>query len=126
MIHPDLPLHALSIRQPWAAAILAGKDIENRSRRTNIRGRICIHVGAWNAADYEARGFIADQGIALPANPDLRRNGIIGTVEIVDCVDHSDSPWFFGPYGYVLRDPQPCEFIYVPGMLGFFDWRKRL
>ena len=35
---------ALSVRQPWAWAIIAGrKHIENRTRRTAVRGRIAIH-----------------------------------------------------------------------------------
>lgn len=38
-------MKALSIRQPWAWLILhGGKDMENRSRRTHMRGRICVHA----------------------------------------------------------------------------------
>jgi hypothetical protein len=36
---------ALSIRQPWASLILlAGKDIENRTWETRLRGPILIHA----------------------------------------------------------------------------------
>ena len=36
---------ALSIRQPWAYCILDyGKDIENRTWSTSIRGRVLIHA----------------------------------------------------------------------------------
>jgi len=39
------PWRALSIRQPWAYAILhLGKDIENRPWRTNFRGPLLIHA----------------------------------------------------------------------------------
>lgn len=66
-------------------------------------------------------------GLTLPAFEDLPRGGIVGTVEIVDCVEQSDSPWFFGRYGFVLRNPQVLpEIIPVKGALGFFDWRERL
>ena len=37
---------ALTIRQPWAWAILhASKDIENRGWSTNFRGRFCLACG---------------------------------------------------------------------------------
>jgi hypothetical protein len=36
----------------------------------------------------------------------------IGSVEIVEAVKYAhQSPWSFGPYGFVLRDPEPCPFI---------------
>jgi hypothetical protein len=38
---------ALTIRQPWAYAILRlGKDVENRSWRTHYRGPLLIHAAA--------------------------------------------------------------------------------
>ena len=41
----DLPRKAISIRQPWAWAIVhAGKDIENRDWSTRYRGPVCIHA----------------------------------------------------------------------------------
>lgn len=47
---------------------------------------------------------------------------ILGTVEIVDCVTSSESPWFCGEYGFVLRNaiafakPIPCR-----GALSFWN-----
>lgn len=39
-------LRALTIRQPWAWAIIhGGKDIENRSWNTKHRGPLVIHAG---------------------------------------------------------------------------------
>ncbi|MDO8982997.1 ASCH domain-containing protein [Cypionkella sp.] len=136
-----LPQLALSIRQPWAWAIInAGKDIENRSWPTKQRGPICIHAAKGMTKDEysDANRFIqrnvgaVDQvwlnrwlGVTA-AEFLLDRGGIIGTAEIVDCVEASDSPWFFGTYGFVLRNVQPVEFIPVKGALGFFDWRKQM
>ncbi len=126
-----LPTKALSIRQPWAWAILhAGKDIENRTWATSFRGPVCIHasqgVGGWGEWD-EAVAFIElGRGHVPPLRSMITKGGIIGTAEIVDCVTASNSPWFFGPYGFVLRNVQPVEFIPVKGALGFFDWRKNL
>ena len=124
-------MKALSIRQPWAWAILhAGKDIENRTWATSFRGPICIHasqgVGGWGEWD-EALWFIeAKMGHVPPLRSMITKGGIIGTAEIVNCVAASNSPWFFGPYGFVLRNVQAVDFIPVKGALGFFDWRKNL
>jgi hypothetical protein len=42
-------------------------------------------------------------------------------VEIVDCVRKSDSKWFYGLFGFVLKDPRPLPFMAVRGQLGFFE-----
>ena len=34
----------------------------------------------------------------------FRKGAIIGEVDIVDCVTKSTSPWFEGPFGFVLRN----------------------
>lgn len=110
---------AISIRQPWAWLILnAGKDIENRDWPTKMRGRVLIHAGKGMTKDeYEdAPMHIVD----LPDYDDLRRGGIVGSVEIVDCVTDSQSEWFYGKFGFVLRDPRPIPFIPYRGQLGFF------
>jgi hypothetical protein len=132
-----MPRLALSVRQPWVWSIFHGKDIENRDWSTRLRGPICLHASqgmTW--AEYEdclatihhisiTHPFPA--GLTLPAFGELPRGGIVGTVEIVDCVEESDSPWFFGRYGFVLRNPRILpEIIPVKGALGFFDWRERL
>lgn len=118
---------ALSIRQPWAWLIInAGKDIENRDWPTGFRGRVLIHASKGMTRDeYEdgqdplwARG---GPTIELPPIERLERGGIVGSVEIVDCVAVSDSPWFFGRFGFVLRDPKPLPFVPWKGRLGFFN-----
>lgn len=139
--HMDrLPQRALSIRQPWAWAIInAGKDIENRNWKTAFRGPVCIHAakGMTEREWEEAMAFIDNafpvslvsqigRRRSASGSLDAKRGGIIGVAEIVDCVDASDSPWFFGRYGFVLRNARPVEFIPVKGALGFFDWRKNL
>lgn len=119
---------ALSIRQPWANLILlAGKDIENRAWPTNVRGRILIHAskGCTRQEFADAIEF-AQSCIRRRIVADLAtipRGGIVGSVEIVDCVSSSDSPWFVGPFGFVLRDPQPLPLPPLPwrGQLGLFD-----
>ena len=46
---------------------------------------------------------------------------LLGMVEMFDCVTWSDSEWFNGPYGFLLRNPKPIPFIPLRGKLGFFD-----
>lgn len=105
---------ALSIRQPWAHRILfKGKNIENRQWPTHFRGPVLIHAA--KGVDPEDREDLT---------PDMPRGGIVGAVEIVDCVTESASPWFAGRYGFVLRNPIPLAFIPCRGALGFF--RKEL
>lgn len=125
-----LPDIALSVRQPWAWAIIyGGKDIENRSWRAGnpglrFRGRICVHAAAGMTRDeYEdAADFMAHLGVACPKPADLLRGGIVGTATVADIVSASESPWFFGPKGLRLADAQPSDFIGVGGQLGFFRW----
>jgi hypothetical protein len=69
------------------------------------------------------------QGISVLRTPTLAdflqpelRGAIVGKVDIVGCVPYSSSPWFFGRYGFVLKNPvafsRPVPF---KGELGFFD-----
>jgi hypothetical protein len=126
----DLPDVALSVRQLWAHAIIYfAKDIENRSWQAvnhglRRRGRVAIHAAKGMTKDeyWEAREFIDGLGWTCPDASKLRRGGIIGSVEVVDVVRQSDSPWFFGPRGLVLRDPKPSPFIPAVGALGYFKW----
>lgn len=144
MVDPGIPQFALSIRQPWAWCILhAGKDIENRSWRTRFRGSIALHAAkGLTKAEFEdclatvheiteTQPFPAfPAGLALPRLEELPRGGIVGVVDIVDCVSQSKRPWFFGEdsgaYGFLLANPRPVEFIPVNGALGMFDWRQNL
>ena len=120
-------MKALSIRQPWAWLIAHGhKDVENRTWKTEFRGPFLIHAGAtMTRADYEACViFIADMRTSwrLPAYDILRAQcgGIVGQAEIVDCVTASESPWFVGEFGFVLRGAAPLPFQPLKGALGFF------
>lgn len=116
----------LSIQQPWAWAIIhAGKDVENRTWPTRLRGRIGIHAG--KRFDREGYDWIALHAEALfiplgtlPAPDAFPRGGIVGAVTVAGCVTDSDSPWFFGEYGFMLRDPEPLALIPCPGRLSFF------
>ncbi|ETX26590.1 ASCH domain-containing protein [Roseivivax isoporae] len=128
-----LPEKALSVRQPWAWAIMfAGKDIENRSWQAvnhglSVCGEIVLHAAkGMTQQEYEdAADFMASIGVTCPPPYDLWRGAVIGTVEVVDVVRESASPWFFGPRGLVLRNPKPVAPVAVNGALGYFDWQSR-
>lgn len=128
-----IPIFALSVRQPWAWAIVhAGKDVENRSRfavtKGNLdrKGRVAIHASVGMTRDeYEsASDFMASLGITCPRPDQLVRGGLIGAVTISDLVRKSDSPWFFGPCGLVLSDPEVLDPVPCKGALGLFPWTR--
>lgn len=102
-------IKALSIKQPYPHHIFHdGKDVENRDWPTKGRGWFIVHAGKTTDG-------------ALPASlGDLPRGGIVGMARIVDCVEQMASDWFFGRYGFVLRDAFPVPLIPCRGMLGFF------
>lgn len=119
-------MKALSIRQPWAWLIVhAGKDIENRTWQTKFRGRFLVHAaGGMSLREYRlVQGWARQHaGVTnLPAFEELQRGGIIGSVELVDCVTDHPSPWYMGDVGFVLRDPKPLPFVPVKGRLNFFE-----
>lgn len=120
-------MKAISIRQPWAWLILnADKDIENRVWRTRVRGRVLVHAAkGMTRREYEDGEFafscVPSLLIDMPRFEQLERGGIVGAVDIVDCVQASSSPWFEGPHGFVLQRPEQLPFMPLKGSLGFFD-----
>jgi hypothetical protein len=91
---------ALSIRQPWAYAILnLGKDVENRPMRTHRRGRI------WIQASLTVE---RDEALKLGLDPnELPTGAIVGSVEIVDCVRGGKSKWAIrGQWHWILKNPR--------------------
>lgn len=116
-------MKALSIRQPWADAIIWGdKDVENRSWKTDYRGPVLIHAAkAWGPSEREDLRFVEEvtsNELGEAYEPFL--GGIVGKAEIVDCVTEMDSKWFFGRYGFVLKNAEALPFQPCKGRLGFF------
>jgi len=70
--------------------------------------------------------FIEDRSLSGPwvtrdAVDSLPRGAIVGLVDILDCVKASTSPWFEGPYGFVLDNPRAIIPIPFRGAQKFFD-----
>ena len=114
-------MEALSIKQPYAQLICLGiKDVENRNWDTNVRGKIWIHAS--KKRDESARLHLDMLGCPYPEIPYNYFGALIGTVDLVAVVKHSDSDWFYGKYGFVFENPfllnKPIPYI---GHLSFFD-----
>lgn len=123
-------MKALSIRQPWAFAIVFGfKPVENRTWRTAFRGPVLIHAGAKEERD-DVDFVLSEIAAQTGADPRTIADGyrqhrdlgcIVGAATVTDCVTRLDSRWFCGPYGFVLDRPMWGPAIPCRGALGFFD-----
>lgn len=126
-------LPALSVSQPWAWLLAHGlKTIENRRWTTRYRGPLLLHAGkavdrtAFDGDDLFTPTFykMTDRLETVYAMPKRKGNyptgGIVGIATLVDVVKQSDSPWFIGPYGLVLKDARPLSFASYRGQLGLF------
>lgn len=123
-------MKALSIRQPWAWLVVNGhKDIENRVWQTAYRGPLLIHASkGMTQQEYEhvcrfleSKDRLRHLNAILPLPSEIERGGIVGSAEIIGCHSDHASPWFMGPYGFLLRNQQARPFRPVRGMLSFFE-----
>lgn len=117
-------MKAISVKQPWASLILKGiKDIENRNWFTNYRGQLYIHTG--KKVDAQGADLVSK---LYPQHKNLIeksmkiRGGVIGSVDLIDCVTEHRSTWFHGEYGFVLKSPKKIEFYPLKGQLSIFDF----
>lgn len=121
-------MKALSIRQPWAWAILHGKPVENRNWRTTYRGRFLVHAAKGCTRDeYEAAAdsirWMSEGRLDPPPLSELPRGAIVGAITLTDCVERMGSRRFVGRFGFVVLakpvsfdEPIPCS-----GECGFFN-----
>lgn len=147
-------MKALSIRQPWAWAILnVGKDVENREwkdnganmaqARTLQNSDILIHTGQTMARrDYldfmeTAKAILHPRDLArTPNRGEFQLGGIVGIARFAGIVHDRMQPeeysridlrqarashWFFGPYGFLLKNARATGFVRCSGALGFFN-----
>lgn len=130
-------MKAITIKQPWASLIVSGlKDIENRTWKTNFRGRVLIHAAktpvkdGWSALNKEQLDKVSGYEDKLyGSNEDLPNGAIIGSVDVVDCVKNHPSPWAIeGDYNWVLANPVmfPEPITGVKGKLSFWDYDGEL
>jgi hypothetical protein len=119
---------ALSIRQPWAWAIIhAGKDVENRSENMARRSErlvgqiILIHAG--KSLDRGGFDKLDDFGLDYPDDLSPRRH--IGSARIASVLRrHPSRRAARGQWQIVLTDTRPRPFRPWRGQLGFFRARR--
>ena len=128
------PQPALSVRQPWAWALLyGGKTVENRTWARRARGRIWIHASSGResrdavekAVSLVAQGGKCNDREALEHYREHNQRGaILGSMTLTDChrldeLDRSDplrsNPWAYGPWLWLVTDPEPCDLWPTPG-----------
>lgn len=115
---PKPGARVLSVRQPWAWAILhAGKTIENRTWPTAYRGPLLIHAGQRE----EPAGWAALEAMELELPLHVQTGGIVGIVDLTDCVCAHPSRWAIPDHWHwVLANPRPLPFQPMKGKLGIF------
>jgi hypothetical protein len=117
----EIVMLCLSVYPHWAWAIIHGeKRIENRTWKTNIRGRIFIH-----ASCSQSPLSPSDRRL-LAGMPDVSSLAgcIIGSVEIVDCVplcDVEGERYASGPWCWILARPRSMRPLHCRGAARF--WR---
>ena len=115
----------ISVRQPWAWALLHGKPVENRTWGPSHRGILLIHAAI--RFDPEGYRWIKENKSKLtldspiPLKDQFTTGGIVGGATLTDVVEDHPSPWFSGPKGLVLEDPFELPFFPISGHLGLFD-----
>ncbi len=126
--------YALSVKQPWAALIVAGvKLVEVRTWGTRRRGRVLIHAGRVPDERPEAWAQVTTPELRAAAG---QRGGIVGEAELVGCrtydtaeafaadagVHLNDPGWFAPPrlHGFEFRAARPLPFRRVTGFTMFF------
>ena len=115
-------MKALSLKQPWAWAVVNGyKHVENRTRRTNFRGPLLIHAS--RVVDPYGFQFLWELGLHRKLPDDLATGALVGSVELVDCLKESNSQWAFkGHWHWMLARPREYRTpIECRGSLGIFE-----
>ena len=119
--------HILNVRQPWASLIMfAGKDLEIRTQRTNIRGLIGVRASLTPEMKLDLE-WLEEYGldnrfffdVAEDEDP-FPKGVILGTVNLVGCDKieskeafranvhlHMNDPnwWQEGLHSWELKDP---------------------
>lgn len=132
----------LSVRQPYASLLVKGiKDVENRSRKTNFRGTILIHAGAkMHDVVEHLNHFIQDAVPLYGIEKDIwreadyavaydRMSAIVGSVDIIDCVQNHPSEWAEkGQWHWVCANAKKFKYPIrnVKGKLGIWEWEGEL
>jgi ASCH domain len=119
-------LPALSIREPFASAVLLGiKPVENRSWKTEYRGPLLIHASKKFADSYRDANIYPD-GTPLPDG--YYFGCLIGIVDLAGIYSGSSSPFWDNPWAnrksFHLHLSKPRFFadpLEMPGQVRLFQ-----
>ncbi len=115
---------AMSIRQPWAAAVaFGGKTVENKAKKTSYRGRLVIHVSGNKSDLKEATKAITKQEV--PSHL-FAFGAAIGILDLVDVIEMNvaleNNRWANGPICWMLANVKVFKKpIPMKGQLGIFN-----
>ena len=130
-------MKTITVKQPWASLMFIGescKDVENRTWKTSVRGRVLIHAASNPVSFHNPNQiFTQEQYDAIPDKIQsfcTKNSVIIGSVEIVDCVINHDSIWAEKTiggekptYNWILANPILFDKpIPAKGKLSFWDF----
>jgi hypothetical protein len=116
--------NAISIKQPWAHAILHfGKDVENRTwdlPRKFFGKTVLIHAG--KRFDDAAYLHFKNQRYPMPPFSALRTGGIVGELTFSAHITPGPrSPWAEpGMHWWHISSARPLSYFPCKGSLGFF------
>jgi hypothetical protein len=127
------PTVALSLKQPWAALLIAGlKTVEIRKWSTQRLGPLWIHAAKIDDPRPEAWAWLPDDFRPLAE----LRGGVIGQAVLTGCVTytsrrafaadrilHLNHPTWFQPpalYGFTFSAPEIVDFRPAIGNIKFF------
>lgn len=96
-----------------------GKVIENRTWPTHYRGPLLIHASkTFTRTEIDEMRRKADQlQLAMPDPAAIQTGGV---ADIADVVTAHSSPWFNGPYGWLLQHAKPIAFMPYTGQQRLF------
>ena len=125
--------YALSLKQPWAALLVAGVNIEVRKWPTARRGHVLLHA----ALVPDPRPEVWQRVPAQLLDSAHLLGGIIGAGDLMNCVAYNsteefaldrelhwnDPTWFEPPllYGFVFANLTALPFRAYPGWMRFFE-----
>lgn len=113
-------MRAITVRQPWAYLISRGhKPVENRAWQTSYRGPLIIHAAA-KPDDIDINWVIEEYQVPID-RAQLHRGVTVAVAELHDVVTDHPSPFFSGPFGWVLRNVQRVPAIPMKGKLSLYE-----
>ncbi|MEK0184810.1 DNA N-6-adenine-methyltransferase [Microcoleus anatoxicus PTRS2] len=126
-----LELTAMTLHQPWASLIAAGKkQYETRSWETDYRGPIAIHAGKKFEQDESLISLLGIPAAEVPLG------AVVAIADLTDCIEMTS--WFIakvsmtekalgdfrkGRYAWKLENVRAIEPIPAVGKQGLWKWR---